>query len=75
MQKIIRLLCERASEDRVMYVTPHILRHTFATTARKNGMPIENISKLLGHSNVNTTLIYAKTNNDELRVEHKKYVV
>lgn len=75
VQKIIRLLCERASEDRRMYVTPHILRHTFATTARKNGMPIENISKLLGHSNVNTTLIYAKTNNDELRVEHEKYVI
>lgn len=75
IQKIIRLLCERANKERIMYVTPHILRHTFATTARKNGMPIENISKLLGHSNVNTTLIYAKTNNDELRVDHEKYVV
>lgn len=75
IQKIIKLLCERTSKERMIYVTPHILRHTMATTARKSGMPIENISKLLGHSNINTTLIYAKTNNDEIRVDHEKYIV
>ena len=75
IQKIIRLLCERTNKERMIYVTPHILRHTMATTARKSGMSIENISKLLGHSNINTTLIYAKTNNDEIRVDHEKYIV
>ncbi|MDY4770087.1 MAG: tyrosine-type recombinase/integrase, partial [Lachnospiraceae bacterium] len=37
---------------------PHVIRHTTATTAIRNGMPVEDISKLLGHSNIDTTMIY-----------------
>lgn len=42
-------------------VTTHIGRHTFATTiALGSGIPIEVVSKMLGHTNINTTQIYAK---------------
>ena len=39
----------------------HLARHTYATTITlSNGIPIETVSKLLGHRKINTTQIYAK---------------
>jgi site-specific recombinase XerD len=42
-------------------LTSHVASHTFATTVTlQNGVPIESVSKMLGHTNIRTTLIYAK---------------
>lgn len=42
-------------------ITFHTARHTFATTiALNNGMPIETLSKILGHTSIKSTLVYAK---------------
>lgn len=56
-------------------VTPHVIRHTTATIALKRGMSIEEVSKMLGHSSIETTMIYAEVNRQKLKSDHEKYVV
>lgn len=52
------------------HVTFHCARHTFATTLTlSQGMPIETISKLLGHTNIRTTQIYATVTHDYLNLQ------
>ena len=74
IQKIVRKLSSRASFSSGKSVTPHILRHTTATTALHRGMPITDISKLLGHENISTTMIYAKTSIADVKMGHSKYI-
>ncbi|MCE8986436.1 tyrosine-type recombinase/integrase [Bacteroides ovatus] len=44
----------------------HMSRHTFATMCLNNGVKMENVSKMLGHTNVRTTQQYAKVLNAEV---------
>ncbi len=73
LEAIIRKIAERSGLGRK--VTPHIIRHTTATIAVNAGMPIEDVSKLLGHASVNTTMIYAKASNEKVQSEHIRCVI
>lgn len=75
LEKIVRNISKRATEKVEKKVTPHVLRHTTATTAIRNGMPVEDIRELLGHSRIDTTMIYAKTSLANVQAGHKKYII
>lgn len=55
-----------------LHVFPHRLRHTFATSGLRGGMPLDKLQALMGHSKPETTLIYAKQCQADLQREHQR---
>ena len=71
----LRLLLERAAKKAdVENCHPHRFRRTCATLALRKGMPLELVSKMLGHANLDTTKIYLDISENDMRNAHEKYV-
>lgn len=55
-------------------IHPHKFRRTMATRAIDKGMPIEQVQRLLGHSQIDTTMHYAIVNQTNVKVSHRKFI-
>ena len=55
-------------------IHPHKFRRTMATRAIDKGMPIEQVQKILGHSQIDTTMQYAIVDQNNVKVSHRRYI-
>lgn len=71
INRVFHRLRKRYGFDRS--ITPHSLRHAFATHLVCNGAPIQDVSKMLGHIKLATTQIYTRIMPTDLKSHHQKY--
>lgn len=67
----LKLIAEAAGIKK--HLTFHLSRHTFATLLLMNGVPIETIKKLLGHTKITTTMIYAHVVNAKVGMDMEAF--
>ncbi|MHB0978331.1 MAG: site-specific tyrosine recombinase/integron integrase [Minisyncoccota bacterium] len=71
IQRIIKYYAIKAGISKK--VTPHVVRHMFATDLLSNGADLRSVQMLLGHANIATTQIYTHVTDKALRDTHKKF--
>jgi len=71
VERIIKFYATKAGISKK--VTPHVLRHIFATDLLSNGADIRSVQTMLGHANIATTQIYTHITEKHLRDIHKNF--
>lgn len=69
-----RRIRELGNNSNIKKVHPHKFRRTMATNAIDKGMPIEQVQKLLGHVQIDTTMQYAMVNQSNVKIAHRKFI-
>ena len=73
-RSVERIVAKRAREAGISKkVTPHVIRHMFATTLLANGADIRAVQEMLGHANIATTQVYTHITNKRLKDIHKNF--